>query len=135
MCRVDDAEPCSVYDAHVVKAARKAHRCSECGRTIERGESYLYWFGVYDGMADYGHVCQHCQIGREWLDKNCGGHVFGQVTEEVHEHAQEYRALALPLLRYTVAARRKWKRFGSDALMPIPAVMPSIKSVIEGAAA
>lgn len=42
------------------RKARKAHRCGECGRGIEPGESYHRW----DGLTEYGFdsqvMCSHC---------------------------------------------------------------------------
>jgi hypothetical protein len=131
MCRIDDCDRSDFYEEHLVKAARKEHQCYECRRVIQKGEPYLYVFTVTYGQAESMPVCRHCQVGVAWLSENCGGYVYSQVAEEIREHAEEYPKLAMPLLRYAVAAGRKWKRFGSDELMPTPAPMPSIKSVVQ----
>lgn len=125
MCRIDGAERAEVHSGHQRKA-RKLHKCSECRRQINVGETYQYDFTVFEGSPDTYKTCQHCCVLREWLLKNCGGYIYTEVADEVREHAEEYRYLAIPLLRVTAGARRKWKRFGSDELMPIPTLPPPI---------
>jgi len=129
MCRadMDDGRP-DVYRETEVKAAGKQHRCRECYRTIEPGEPYTSAFVVLDGHASTERTCQHCKVGARWLIDTCSGYVFGEVCEELHEHAQEYAGtnVAMPLARVVVGMRRKWKTFRGDGLMPAPQMPPPI---------
>lgn len=43
------------------RRARKEHRCMECGRVIEPGETYRYWTGVWEGDVVTNKMCAHCQ--------------------------------------------------------------------------
>lgn len=40
--------------------ARKKHRCETCGRSIETGEKYHRYDGIYDGRANSWKDCGHC---------------------------------------------------------------------------
>lgn len=123
MCMIDDCEPCSVYRAKVCKA-RKEHKCSECGRTINKGEEYHYAFMVQEGYGDSFHTCQHCYVAAKWLIDNCGGFVHQAVLEEIEEHAREYPYLTAELSTLSDGMRGKWR----DANMP---AMPSPITIAE----
>lgn len=127
MCRIDDGDTMDVSSSRHIKAARKEHKCDECHRVIARGEAYEYSFGVMCGDATDHHMCCHCYIAAQWLMANCSGYIFGEVMEEMVEHAREYPEIAVPFLRVAAGARRKWKRFKSDDLMPVPVMPPKIQ--------
>jgi hypothetical protein len=129
MCRVDDAERCTQLQL-CERKARKEHRCSECYRTIAKGERYRYEVTVYDGFTSTIKTCKHCWVAREWLTENCGGFIYKQVLEEIREHAEEYPRLALPLYRICTAAGRKWQRFDNSGLMSVPKLPPSIEGTL-----
>lgn len=116
MCMIDDADYCSVYRSKDIKAARKEHKCTECGRVIRIGESYLYTFLVYDGVAEHYDVCQHCHVATDWLNRNCHGFLFHGVYEDIAQHTEGVFALGLRRLLYGMS--RQWKRRG--ILMPLP---------------
>lgn len=40
--------------------ARKAHLCEGCGRTIDPGEAYARWEGLYDGAWQTVKHCRQC---------------------------------------------------------------------------
>jgi hypothetical protein len=63
-----DVEPCEVWVPKDVKA-RKEHRCMECGRTILRGERYLYVTGIFDGGPFTHKECWRCQALRDRIVK------------------------------------------------------------------
>lgn len=65
-CECDYEAP-SVYTATKVNSARKAHRCSECRRTITPGEPYESTFGIWEGQGQAYKTCQHCLALREWV--------------------------------------------------------------------
>ncbi len=115
-----------------MRKARKPHRCDECGRAIEPGEFYHYGVCVTDGDAFINKCCAQCTVAQRWPVDNCGGYVFGEVYEEIVEHAREYPTLAMPLLRLAAGMRRKWKSFRTDALMPEMVTPPSIASYVKG---
>ena len=120
MCAIDDAERCDVWNEGD-KKARKPHVCSECRREIAKGETYRRIDALYDGHWTTSRQCQHCRVGADWLSEECGGYLMDGVCEEIHEHAQEYRSLAL--WRLVAGADRKWKR-ARGGLMPVPRMPP-----------
>lgn len=128
MCAIDGGERPDVYSGTYIKAARKSHKCSECGRTIEAGEPYQRAFMVYKDHPDTFQTCQHCMIGQGWLGDNCGGWMHGRLIEEMDEHIQEYRDIAFGLYRIKAGMLRKWARFDRAGLMPVPPMPRSIES-------
>lgn len=130
MCMIDDGDPCQIYHARDVRAARKTHRCDECGREIAIGESYRHAFGVYDGYPFDCHTCDRCTIAQRWLVNNCGGFVHEAVREDIEEHVREYPALGFGLSRLVIGMRRKWVRFDRAELMPVPQMPDSIASLV-----
>lgn len=62
MCYLD-LEPCSVW-CEDERRARKPHRCSGCGRTIQPGEVYLHHFDVFEGHANTEKCCLECRNDR-----------------------------------------------------------------------
>lgn len=123
MCRIDDCEMVELLQS-ASRRARKAHKCGECFRTIQIGETYHYEFGILEGYANTFRTCLHCMVPRKWLQENCGGFVYEQVGEEIAEHAQEYPALASPLKAIAEAMRAKWAFPGGP--MPFPEMPPPI---------
>lgn len=130
MCRIDDLDGSTTCYTATERTARKAHICSECWRAIEPGERYQHVFALVEGEPDTQKTCEHCLVGQRWLLKNCGGYVFGQICEEIEEHAGEYPALRAPLEALATGSRRKWRRFDGGAMMGLPALPPSIESVV-----
>ena len=121
MCNIDDAERCSVWDEADHRAS-KEWVCTECRRSIARGERYRRVAGLYEGAWTIMRICAHCVVGANWLTAECGGYLLDGVREEIHEHAQEYRSASL--WRLVVGADRKWTRFDGTGLMPIPKEPP-----------
>jgi len=60
MCMVDDADRVNIL-SNVDRVARKEHRCGECGRMIQRGETYKVEAGVIDGRMEVYKTCAHCE--------------------------------------------------------------------------
>lgn len=123
MCRVDGVDRSEVY-VESSHRARKEHRCEECRRTIMPSEVYRRVFAVTEGDASSMKVCGHCVVAMDWLVRNCGGYIYGEVREDIHEHAQEYQRL--PLARIAVGMRRKWARFTGPGLLAVPPVPDSL---------
>lgn len=127
MCRIDDGDPVTTLTRAVKRKARKAHKCDECRRIIAPGERYEYTTFMWEGDFTEHKICDRCQVGADWLIKNCGGFIYQEIDEEIEEHAQEYgKPLAIPLRRLVVGMRRKWEAFGGG-LMPLPKMPPSIE--------
>jgi hypothetical protein len=131
MCRIEGADPATVY-RESYPTARKVHRCEECRRVIEPGERYRYVFSVYEGHGNSYYTCGHCCAGQDWLGRECGGYIFGEVAEELREHAEEYPELAVPLLRLYAGIRRGWRWFNREMMRPpaVPAV--TIRAAVYG---
>lgn len=55
-----------VYDERLVRA-RKAHACSACAETIDRGQSYARVGMVWEGVARSLKRCARCQRLHEHL--------------------------------------------------------------------
>jgi hypothetical protein len=118
MCAVDGGERYSNYTTKLVRA-RKQHRCDECDRTIEKGETYRYAQGVMEGGWSLHYICSHCEVPAGWLIENCGGYLHCGILDDIREHVAEYPALGDDLKRFVSGMRAKWTADG--ALMPIPA--------------
>jgi hypothetical protein len=128
----DDAESCSFWNEKVRKA-RKSHKCHECGRLIAAGEFYRHCVWIGDGEFGHSNMCTHCDVGAEWLRKNCGGFLTHAIAEDIDQHVDEYAYLGWPHLaglgRLSIGMRRDWKIVrGPHAgqLMPIPRLPPAI---------
>ena len=122
MCRIDGAEGWKVWRCEK-PVAKREHRCDECRRAIQPGESYLREGGLsYDGGGwETYKTCRHCDAARRWLVIVCGGAIFSEVLEELREHWQEsdtYRSLWLNAAMAGI--RRQWKRRDGSLLPVLP---------------
>lgn len=121
MCMIDDAEgwKCSSTSAPV---ARKQHRCGECGRIIEPGETYHRLKGLdyeSEGWTD-AKTCAHCNAVASWLQVQCGGWLINGVLEDLEEHWREEDLLRGQYLgRAILNMRRRWRDRAGE-LVPIP---------------
>lgn len=118
MCSIDGDAP-DVYRAtdHV---ARVQHKCMECNRVIEPGETYRRAFMVYEGHPDTYKTCTHCQVGQAWLAENCNMIAHGMLMDEMTEHAEYAPENAFGFLRIKAGMLRKWRRFDGAGLMRHP---------------
>lgn len=114
MCSIDDAPYPSVF-RESFPVARKAHRCYECRRMIQKGEKYRYIFGVWEGTSDTMHICAHCQALAEWMVVLCGGHPYGDLYSELDEHwLGGYKSLQIA--RWMSQLKHGW----FDGRAPVP---------------
>lgn len=89
-----DYEPTDFYNRTTPKA-RIEHRCEECNRTIQPGESYEYisakWT-CYDAVEIY-KTCSHCLSLRQWVQAHipcfCWHH--GNMRQDARDAIEEYR--------------------------------------------
>lgn len=69
--------------------ARKAHKCHECGREIQPGETYCRDSGKWYGKMLSFKTCTACS---EVVDVFfCDGFAYGQIYSDLYEHIQEMR--------------------------------------------
>lgn len=115
MCMVDGGERSEVW-LEWRRRAHKKHQCSECGRSILRGETYRRTKDLYDGRWSSTAQCAHCMVLADWLSEECGGYLTHGIVEDFGEHAEEYCRFDLRRLQW--GALHKWNRKGN--LMPIP---------------
>lgn len=69
----EDGEPCVVHEMRIRKAGKR-HKCSACGRAINRGDFYVNVFIVWDGNAETTKRCGSCQLTYEHLSELCSKH-------------------------------------------------------------
>jgi hypothetical protein len=118
MCRIGDDYDETDVNRTERRQARKAHRCGDCTRTIEPGETYDHTVMLYDGYWSTYKTCAHCRAAARWLATECGGWVADEVGDELFEHWDEDpRYCTLGLGRLIVLHRAKWLRRG--ALVPV----------------
>jgi hypothetical protein len=61
MCFVYDVSGPTFYNEQIIKKSRKLHKCSECYKHIDIGNSYQYVIGVWDGDWSSYKICDKCQ--------------------------------------------------------------------------
>jgi len=76
-----DGEIPDVYNARRIMAARKEHKCHECGRTISPGEPYESVQMLVCGEWDGFNTCNDCLSLRDALF--CGEWYHGGVLSDV----------------------------------------------------
>lgn len=81
------AEPPDVYEEKLVRAARKNHRCCECGKMILVGWPYGLVKGLWDGHWSTYKQCMYCVDNARWYDS------FGS-TDEPYAYTQLYYEIA-----------------------------------------
>jgi hypothetical protein len=89
MCMVHEADPAKFYNVRSRKAGQQ-RRCSECRKTIRRGERYEHASLLMEGYGwETFSTCQKCQAARQWLKRECGGWCYGGVLEDLIDHWNE----------------------------------------------
>ena len=93
MCFYYD-EYAELYREKEVKA-KKEHKCSECYKTIVRGQNYQYVFGVYQGDAFTFKICLPCQALRQKIhdteiSHGCREHEAWPPLGELRENLSHY---------------------------------------------
>jgi hypothetical protein len=134
MCMVDAAEDVRLLSDRVITRARKEHKCDECCRTIDVGETYRSLGYTDDYSCWYSHkLCAHCQIATQWLTDNCGGYVYHAVAEDLIYHLREEFDQTLPIwwpmARVYKGMARQWRRKGGF-LMRVPDPIPAMNTTI-----
>jgi ASC-1-like (ASCH) protein len=88
MCDCSDYPP-TFYERKIVNG-RKEHRCSECLRTIKKGEQHEYAKGLWEGDFSQFRTCQTCRAMVEeiGLECYCHGNLMDEVDERDHHDTQ-----------------------------------------------
>jgi hypothetical protein len=121
MCMYDDGDgQVTMIRDGKFRMARKAHRCHECRRQIEAGESYHAEAYYFDSKFTEHKTCAHCMVARGWLQDECGGWLYGAIEEDIREHCRSGYAYPVGVHRLAVGMAWKWRR-KDGSLMPIPA--------------
>ena len=68
----------------VKRKARKQHKCCECKRQIEAGETYLVEEGKWDGEFETFKTCSDCLSIRETFFGY--GFILGEILETLSDH-------------------------------------------------
>lgn len=97
-----------------IRAAGKAHRCCECGRTIAVGERHTYAAGKWDGTLDTFRRCAHCEAVWQALDERlpCYCWYWGGLYEDaglpeyLHDLRRAQTGDYFAVMRRIAAARR-----------------------------
>lgn len=121
MCDCDcDYDPPSVFRENHVKA-RKPHKCSECYRVINIGETYRRIFGIWDGRPETFRWCAHCEAADSIVGATVDCHcvLFGGLWDHFRDIATDYPGFG----RIYHGVDRQWTyRRGpkKGQLVPIP---------------
>jgi len=116
-------EACDLYEdgpscfSEKNRVARKLHKCSECGRVIDPGETYHYESGVWDGTPLSFKTCADCySLRREFFSTYEYGSIWASFEEAVFENDGRFDQDALAALtpaareRAMAAIERAWER-------------------------
>lgn len=109
-----DGDPAEFYNASVVKRCRKPHRCDECKRTIEPGESYERIVGKWEGDFETWIFCDECrEISAEFSE---GARTFNVLWDEMRQNWSEGAHLQACLNRLSTAKAKahmvvQWKKW------------------------
>ena len=107
MCTLNQDDPVEAYreSAHT---ARKAHSCSGCGATIQKGEAYCRLFYVADHSASSEKECFACWWTRhEFWEAHSGGPLPWALEEYLHECIEGDRSS--PWRPHLAALKRRWR--------------------------
>lgn len=124
MCRIewaDDEGGMWREELHEART-RKDHRCSDCSRPIEKGETVTRgtWLMPGEGFTTVV-MCGQCVAAGKWLRAVCGGHFWPGVLEELEEHWDEEPDLrSHGLGRLVKVGKARWTRNGQ--LVPVETV-------------
>lgn len=120
MCMIDDADEVTRIDEGKYRVARSTHKCAECARIIDPGESYYIEVYRFDGRFTRHKTCAHCMVVRGWLEDECGGWLYGDVEGDARQHVFDNRGYyGMDLYRAVVGMAWQWCT-RSGRLLPVP---------------
>lgn len=110
-CDIDwDEQP--TFFSVSARRAKKPHKCSECRRTITKGEPYEYVAGLWDGDFNQYKTCSICLELRAYMFAHipcfCSsyGYLQSDALETLSEYASECVGLFFGAGRLIVKARK-----------------------------
>lgn len=116
MCRIEYADNSGLWLTPLGEhRANKDHTCSDCHRTILKGETYTngVWLDQENGYIVRTKMCAQCVAAGDWLQVVCGGHFWPGVVEELREHwDEEWELRSVGLGRLVKLGEAKWHRDG-----------------------
>lgn len=72
------------YYSERTRIAAKKSLCPECGKTIEKGEAYLFTTLFIDGKIHNAKMCEICEsIIRQFFPD---GYYYGQIIEDLESY-------------------------------------------------
>lgn len=83
---VEYDDPVTLLSDQIIKKSRKNHKCDECGKIINIGESYRKEVFVYDGFNIH-RTCNTCLSVRETFF--CDGIIYGEMWYLLREEIAE----------------------------------------------
>lgn len=129
MCMVGDDYVQMLRETKPV--ARKAHRCDECRRDIEPGETYINEVWLWEGEMGRGKTCLQCRAAAHWLNIVCSGWCYEAVIDDLYEHVREEpEVVSSKLVRLVRYARRQWRR-RDGSLIPESEVAAWAKEAVD----
>jgi hypothetical protein len=107
-CSVDTP---SIYE-EVKRRARKQHKCSECGWTIEPASQYVKISGLWDGEWTHSKQCLSCnEIGDRFVQETDCCYAIGQLYSEL----QDSEILDYDRETKTWASKVDWLKIASQS--------------------
>lgn len=92
--------------SEATRKARKGHKCSECGRIIQKGESYKYETFAWDGSVSTSKTCADCMsIRKEFFCTYNFGELLFELWERINEEGCGEEFLTSQVQKLTPAAR------------------------------
>lgn len=108
----DPAEFCEVE----IRKARKSHKCCECGREIEPGESYEHVRGKWYGEIDSFDTCLLCveirtvfSCGESWQYQSLWEDMEEYAFERLTTASECFTELSAEAKAFVLERWRKWK--------------------------
>jgi hypothetical protein len=74
--------------------ARKPHKCVECRRVIEKGETYQRYSGKFDGAVFTDHTCEECASIRSVYSCGEAWPCVGEMWSEMEDHGFAHLRMA-----------------------------------------
>lgn len=109
----DNADPVEFHHSTIVKHARKAHVCDECGGPIAIGESYRKIAYVFEGKFDVDRVCDPCREAGGEFGWNIMGGALWQMFEEEWDNGANLQGCLnrLETARAKEHMRQQWAKW------------------------
>lgn len=83
-CPLQGCDEYAVAGTDVIRRARKAHHCYECGETIAKGDKYEYATSLYDAHWSTYRTCLSCAEIRDHFA--CNGFYYGRLWDDLADN-------------------------------------------------